>query len=163
MPVPLIVEVGNTHVGLYRSTDGYFVYYGDYNSDLQRIGNGTVFAANLYSHSDGITYRKYYAYGEWANDMPNGSFSEHSEYVMSTGDVSMNRQGSVVNGLWAGQVKTWQSDSEVFYYPEYDNGIVHVISADGERNTIAESSEGAPMVIGSEAAASKHGILGFTD
>ncbi|MBR4444831.1 MAG: hypothetical protein IKS37_02925 [Solobacterium sp.] len=164
-PQPIIVETSGLKAGLYPSGAGGAVfYYGDYDGDV-RQGHGILLGVNLYSNTSGVTYQKYYADGQWENDIPQGAQTEYCSYTMGLNHFALFREGSVVNGLWNGTVRTWnESKPSVVYEPVYDNGVPAVLrsSAVTKRdNVIAEGSDGTTLGISDDMVGKKIGIAGF--
>lgn len=166
-PQPVIVQTSGLKAGLYPTSEGGAVlYYGDYEGDV-RQGHGFLLGVNLYSNTTGLTYRRYYADGQWAADMPEGAQTEYCAYTMGLNSTALFREGNTVHGLWEGTVRTWYEGKEnIVYEPVYAGGVPTVLqtSAQTKRdNVIAKGSDGTTLGISDDMVGKKTGIAGFGD
>ncbi|MBR3358173.1 MAG: hypothetical protein IKG46_10165 [Solobacterium sp.] len=166
-PQPVIVETSGLKAGLYLMPGGGAVlYYGDYEGNV-RQGHGILLGVNLYSNTTGLTYKRYYADGQWAGDLPQGNQMEYCAYTLGLNSYSLFREGAVVNGLWEGIVRTWHEGREnVVYEPVYAGGVPEVLQTSAQTrrdNVIARGSDGTTLGISDDMVGKRTGIAGFGD
>ena len=148
------------NIGIYHesSAGGFMVYQGGF-VDGQREGFGRWFRPN----------GNYFSEGQWNGDMPNGSF--HVRW-----GSGYTRTGSVVNGLWNGEV-VFVTLVHGAATVQYNMGRVVVlerwyISASGSPNvigflfggsTLAPGQYYTRLLLSDEEANRLRGIFGFAD
>ncbi|MBQ1505298.1 MAG: hypothetical protein IIZ48_00845 [Erysipelotrichales bacterium] len=96
---PVTVDLGSGKMaGVYMIDNIAHFYYGEGKSG-KREGQGA-----WYSRYTGTDEYKYYsAFGAWANDLPNGEFSDYDSYKAKTGSpVLLIQKGTATDGLFDG-------------------------------------------------------------
>ena len=138
-------------LGLYL--DGEYLYFGDYDGE-NRSGNGVWYNVNEHG--------TYVANGSWSNDKPNGSQKVTWDSVENEGNMIM--QGTVVDGLWDGEVTEHYTTDDVTFPITFHDGKAEVIDTN-EHGTVVSRIYGDNGVMESELVYdnpdSPHGIVGF--
>ncbi len=161
--LPLIADIEGTEdrIGMYVMDNTVYCYIGEYEGDM-RSGTGVWFT---YLGTPVSEYQKYYAYGKWQNDKPNGKFSiwncdkpknsEKETSVMITVDVK--------DGLYNGTAEEVFTDIDTFR-PEYKDGKAEIIGSYEDKGTtkytIALGDESGYYITSSDKDR-VFGILGF--
>lgn len=138
-------------LGLYL--DGEYLYFGDYDGE-NRSGNGAWYNVNEHG--------TYVANGSWSNDKPNGSQKVTWDSVENEGNMIM--QGTVVDGLWDGEVTEHYTRDDVTFPITFHDGKPEVIDTN-EHGAVVSRIYGDNGVMESELVYdnpdSPHGIAGF--
>ncbi|MCR4951616.1 MAG: zinc ribbon domain-containing protein [Solobacterium sp.] len=118
--IPLITAIdGNKKIGVHRKDAWYTIYYGDYKDD-KRDGNG------IYLVCDKTGVLRYYAVGEWKDNLPNGKMKEYRKFY-TDGKLVKDQTitSTVVNGIYSGEVEMIYEGKT--FKGSYTDGIVDVI------------------------------------
>ena len=163
--LPLLSEAdadGN-RLGLYNVDGMYYLYFGQYEQE-KRSGNG-IWITVVNKLTDD-SYRNYRCESEWANDTPNGNFTEYDTIKTETAETARNRitSGTTDLGLYSGKI-SYKYDNTAEMFGTFSNGHPTVImnqDPNGEHAfVIAISDDQRYWVTNHEGANGIHGILGF--
>ena len=163
--LPLISEAkeDGRKLGLYYVNGLYYFYYGEYEND-KRSGNGTWITVINKLTDD--SYRNYRCEGEWANDLPNGSFTEYEATKHEGAEAVVNRttSGTTDLGLYSGRI-SYKYDGTSEMFGTFQNGHPTVIMTQDPNGdhafVIAISEDQRFWVTNHEGANGIHGIMGF--
>ena len=163
--LPLISDADDQgkKLGLYYVDELYYLYYGDY-QDTTRSGNGIwITVVNKLTDE---TYRNYRCECEWANDVPNGEFTEYEATKYEGAEAVVNRttSGTTDLGLYSGRI-SYKYDDTSEMFGTFQNGHPRVIMNEDPNGdaafVIAISEDQRYWVTNHEGANGIHGILGF--
>ena len=163
--LPLISESDDQgkKLGLYYVDGLYYFYYGDY-QDATRSGNGIwITVVNKLTDE---TYRNYRCECEWANDVPNGEFTEYEATKYEGAEAVVNRttSGTTDLGLYSGRI-SYKYDNTSEMFGTFQNGHPKVIMNEDPNGdaafVIAISEDQRYWVTNHEGANGIHGISGF--
>ena len=130
---PIITDVDGTtkKVGVYYKNGLYHVYYGDYDANNKRSGEG-IWIPVVNNGLTGDIYHYYYDC-EWANDKPNGKVKAYIDYTRSGTKNAYEIDSNAIDGYLDGETKY-----------SYDNGanIYTVNIIKGEPQLIETDSKG---------------------
>lgn len=112
--------------GVYNIDGAYYLYLGEFAGDKRQ---GHAVWLEFYEFEDGTPGFIRYD-GEWENDLPNGSM------VATYSDTPNKMVGSVVNGLWEGEVANTMPDSDTgeltTWLETYVHGKLQILNTDEE-------------------------------
>ena len=153
-PATQLEDCGTRGIGVHMYDGEYWIYIGEFSGQI-RNGHGVWFP--LQGELSDIGYR---FEGEWRDDLPNGNGTIYA--------YSGKRAGSLVNGLWHGQITvTWTYYSYLTFFLEYVNGSIVVIGlsqSDGEnRHDVYIFSDGSAVTISDYDLEKTHGVRPFAE
>ncbi len=132
--LPLIADIEGTddRIGMYVMDGTIYCYIGEYEGN-ERSGTGVWFT---YQGTPLSSYQKYYAYGTWQNDKPNGRFSiwNCDKTASAEKETSAMITVDVKDGLYNGQAEEVFTDIDTFR-PRYTNGIAEIIGSYDDNGT----------------------------
>lgn len=120
----LVYEKDGKGIGFYRTNGLYMVYYGDYVNRM-RHGYG-IWLCSCFEEANWFLMQ-YRTAGQWSDDFPNGNQEEVLETKVIDSSNVCTRIGTVIDGLWDGQIQESYKGNDHIYIGSLTKGYWNVI------------------------------------